>query len=150
MLQKLLILTILIITIIEIINASSEFHRGSLIRKNRAKRYEYLQKLMETTTIMFHENNLNNNINDEENPIQRIKEPPGFTCSDKEDESYHEHQDCKKYWHCLYVGTIFQSALERRCPIGTMFHPIYKKCEISTMVILENYLYEFELVEIKF
>jgi hypothetical protein len=82
--------------------------------------------------------NYNSNEDDADNNsimgANKIKEPPGFTCTDKEDESYHEHLDCRKYWHCLYVGTIFQSALERRCPIGTMFHPIYKKCEISTMV----------------
>ena len=60
-----------------------------------------------------------------------------FSCKYKEDEAYYEHHDCHKYWHCLYVGTIFENALERKCPIGTMFHPIQRTCEISTMVILK-------------
>ena len=66
------------------------------------------------------------------------KKPVKFSCTDKEDEGHYEHTDCKKYWHCLYVGTIFENALERKCPIGTMFHPIERVCEISTMVSLKN------------
>ena len=61
------------------------------------------------------------------------KTPDNF-CIDKEDDGLYEHEDCKKYWHCLYVGTIFQSAVERKCPIGTMFHPLMGQCEISTVV----------------
>jgi hypothetical protein len=57
-----------------------------------------------------------------------------FSCSDKEDDQHYEHLDCKKYWHCLYVGSIFQTALERKCPPGTMFHPISSTCELSTIV----------------
>lgn len=55
-------------------------------------------------------------------------------CADKEDDGHYEHEDCRKYWHCLYVGTIFQSRVERKCPIGTMFHPFLGQCEISTAV----------------
>ena len=95
--------------------------------------YSVFNQLM-TSTFNYNSNDVDDLDNNSAVGIKKIKEPPGFTCTDKEDESYHEHIDCKKYWHCLYVGTIFQSALERRCPIGTMFHPIYKKCEISTMV----------------
>jgi len=68
------------------------------------------------------------------NRISIKKKPSEFSCSNKEDEGHYEHYDCKKYWHCLYVGTIFENALERKCPIGTMFHPIERVCEISTMV----------------
>jgi hypothetical protein len=68
------------------------------------------------------------------NRISIKKKPTEFSCSNKEDEGHYEHYDCKKYWHCLYVGTIFENALERKCPIGTMFHPIERVCEISTMV----------------
>lgn len=57
-----------------------------------------------------------------------------YDCQDKQDDGYYEHEDCHKYWHCLYVGTIFQNALERKCPIGTMFHPLQGECEISTFV----------------
>ena len=60
---------------------------------------------------------------------------PKYFCQGKEDDSQHEHfENCHKYWHCLYVGTIFETALERKCPVGTMFHPILRKCEISTFV----------------
>lgn len=57
-----------------------------------------------------------------------------YSCAGKEDEGHYENADCKKYWQCLYVGTIFETAVERKCPIGTMFHPIERVCEISTMV----------------
>lgn len=57
-----------------------------------------------------------------------------YSCTGKEDEGHYEHSDCKKYWQCLYVGTIFETAVERKCPVGTMFHPIERVCEISTMV----------------
>lgn len=64
------------------------------------------------------------------------KQVPKYSCAGKEDEGHYEHSDCKKYWQCLYVGTIFETAVERKCPIGTMFHPIERVCEISTMVCL--------------
>lgn len=63
------------------------------------------------------------------------KPAPKYSCAGKEDEGHYENQDCKKYWQCLYVGTIFETAVERKCPVGTMFHPIERVCEISTMVI---------------
>jgi len=60
---------------------------------------------------------------------------PKYFCRDKDDEGRYEHaDDCQKYWHCLYVGTIFEIALERKCPVGTMFHPLNHQCEISTRV----------------
>lgn len=66
---------------------------------------------------------------------QATKKPAvKYSCLGKEDEGHYEHPDCKKYWQCLYVGTIFETAVERKCPIGTMFHPIERVCEISTMV----------------
>ena len=66
---------------------------------------------------------------------QATKKPAvKYSCGGKEDEGHYEHPDCKKYWQCLYVGTIFETAVERKCPIGTMFHPIERVCEISTMV----------------
>jgi hypothetical protein len=59
-----------------------------------------------------------------------------FICSDKENDMIYEHTDCHKYWHCLYVGTVFELALERKCPVGTMFHRLSGTCEISTMVTI--------------
>ena len=71
------------------------------------------------------------------------KKAPKYSCADKEDDGHYEHIDCKKYWHCLYVGTIFEYALERKCPIGTMFHPLQRVCEISTVVISEHLFFFF-------
>jgi hypothetical protein len=78
-------------------------------------------------------NNINNNKHIFWLTTSTTKTPDNF-CIDKEDDGLYEHDDCKKYWHCLYVGTIFQSAVERKCPIGTMFHPLMSQCEISTVV----------------
>jgi hypothetical protein len=66
--------------------------------------------------------------------VSTEKTSSSFSCSDKEDDKHYEHEDCKKYWHCLYVGSIFQTALERKCPLGTMFHPLLGTCELSTIV----------------
>ena len=75
---------------------------------------------------------------------QATKKPAvKYSCVGKDDEGHYEHPDCKKYWQCLYVGTIFETAVERKCPIGTMFHPIERVCEISTMV---GFYYSFLLV----
>lgn len=57
-----------------------------------------------------------------------------YSCNNKQDEGHYVHKDCRKYWHCLYVGTVFEEALERKCPVGTMFHPIQRICEMSPMV----------------
>ena len=67
-------------------------------------------------------------------PMVSNRKKSKYSCADKEDDGHYEHVDCKKYWHCLYVGTIFEYALERKCPVGTMFHPIQRVCEISTVV----------------
>jgi hypothetical protein len=66
--------------------------------------------------------------------LTTAKKVTKYSCIDKEDDGLYEHKDCRKYWHCLYVGTIFENALERKCPIGTMFHPFERNCEISTLV----------------
>jgi hypothetical protein len=66
-----------------------------------------------------------------------------FDCTNKTDNGYYVHHDCRKYWHCLYVGTLFELALERKCPIGTMFHPIQGFCEVSnwvsSLIMMINY-----------
>ncbi|CAF0975712.1 unnamed protein product [Brachionus calyciflorus] len=79
-----------------------------------------------------------------ENSERRLppKTSDKFSCSDKLDESYYAHHDCHKYWHCLYVGTVFESALERKCPAGTMFHPIQRNCETSASLTCLNW-YKF-------
>ncbi|RNA31635.1 hypothetical protein BpHYR1_045900 [Brachionus plicatilis] len=67
-----------------------------------------------------------------------------YSCSNRQDEGHYVHKDCRKYWHCLYVGTVFEEALERKCPAGTMFHPIQRTCEMSPMLnclIWYQYIY---------
>ena len=104
----------------------------------------------------FYDFQFNNNNNYNNNNYDLFNQPAGYydnglfpnfvtrdstkraeklDCTDKQDEGHYEHPDCKKYWQCLYVGTIFQNSLERKCPIGTMFHPVQHSCEISTSVI---------------
>lgn len=84
--------------------------------------------------------NIEMNLNDDAEEIIlpiRNKNIPDYSCRNKEDDGYYEHViNCHKYWHCLYVDTIFERAFERKCPIGTMFHPLLRSCEISTMVLL--------------
>ena len=77
----------------------------------------------------YHANGLLNKID-----VDATKKSSKYSCRDKEDEGHYVHVECRKYWHCLYVGTIFEYALERKCPVGTMFHPVERVCEISTMV----------------
>ena len=87
-------------------------------------------------------------LNSEDDDDDRILQPirnkniPDYSCRNKEDDGYYEHEEsCHKYWHCLYVDTIFERAFERKCPIGTMFHPLLRSCEISTMVTFTYYYY---------
>jgi len=46
--------------------------------------------------------------------VDASKKTSKYSCRDKEDEGHYEHEECRKYWHCLYVGTIFEYALERK------------------------------------
>jgi hypothetical protein len=46
--------------------------------------------------------------------VDASKKTAKYSCRDKEDEGHYEHEECRKYWHCLYVGTIFEYALERK------------------------------------
>lgn len=46
--------------------------------------------------------------------VDASKRVSKYSCRDKEDEGHYEHEECRKYWHCLYVGTIFEYALERK------------------------------------
>jgi hypothetical protein len=102
------------------------------------------QQLKPTTGVpkrfVFNENNYMDQISDSVRTFgvkvttEKSTASGSFSCSDKEDDRHYEHEDCKKYWHCLYVGSIFQTALERKCPPGTMFHPLLSTCELSTIV----------------
>jgi hypothetical protein len=56
------------------------------------------------------------NDNNDDDIIQPIKNKniPNYSCRNKEDDGYYEHEEsCHKYWHCLYVDTIFERAFER-------------------------------------
>lgn len=57
----------------------------------------------------YHANGLLNKVD-----VDASKKISKYSCRDKEDEGHYEHVECRKYWHCLYVGTIFEYALERK------------------------------------
>jgi hypothetical protein len=60
-----------------------------------------------------------------------------FDCTGHEDDSYHpiyDADDCRHYWHCIYVNTVYMHAVKRICPAGTEFDPELRKCETSSLV----------------
>lgn len=60
-----------------------------------------------------------------------------FDCTGYEDDSYHavfDADDCRHYWHCLYVDTVYMHAVRRVCPSGTEFDATLKQCETSGQV----------------
>ncbi|CAF1531951.1 unnamed protein product [Rotaria magnacalcarata] len=60
-----------------------------------------------------------------------------FDCTGYEDDSYHpifDADDCRRYWHCIYVDTVYMHAVKRVCPAGTEFDATLKKCETSGQV----------------
>lgn len=60
-----------------------------------------------------------------------------FDCTGYEDDSYHpilDADDCRHYWHCIYVNTVYMHAVRRVCPAGTEFDAHLRQCETSTLV----------------
>ncbi|CAF1449789.1 unnamed protein product [Rotaria magnacalcarata] len=60
-----------------------------------------------------------------------------FDCTGYDDDSFHpiyDTNDCRHYWHCIYVGTSYMRAVKRICPAGTEFDFQLKECEISSLV----------------
>ncbi|CAF1207664.1 unnamed protein product [Rotaria sordida] len=60
-----------------------------------------------------------------------------FDCTGYEDDSVHpvyNTNNCRHYWHCIYVGTNYMRAIKRTCPAGTEFDFQLKECEISSLV----------------
>ncbi len=60
-----------------------------------------------------------------------------FDCTGYEDDSYHpvyDADDCRHYWHCIYVNTVYMHAVKRVCPAGTEFDVALRKCETSSEV----------------
>ncbi|CAF3243697.1 unnamed protein product [Rotaria sp. Silwood2] len=60
-----------------------------------------------------------------------------FDCTGYEDDSFHpiyNTNDCRYYWHCIYVGTKYMRAVKRACPAGTAFDFRLKECELSSSV----------------
>ncbi|CAF0732336.1 unnamed protein product [Adineta steineri] len=60
-----------------------------------------------------------------------------FDCTGYEDDSYHsiyDADDCRHYWHCIYVDTVYMHAVKRVCPAGTEFHATLRQCETSSLV----------------
>jgi hypothetical protein len=60
-----------------------------------------------------------------------------FDCTGYEDDSFHpmhNTDNCRYYWHCIYVNTVYMRAVKRVCPAGTEFDVRLKECEISSLV----------------
>ena len=66
-----------------------------------------------------------------------IRSEDTFDCTGYEDDSFHpiyDADDCRHYWHCIYVDTVYMHAVRRVCPSGTEFDPILRQCETSSLV----------------
>lgn len=64
-----------------------------------------------------------------------------FDCAGYEDDSYHpiyDADDCRHYWHCIYVNTVYMHAVRRVCPAGTEFDVNLRKCETSSLVSIHS------------
>ncbi|CAF1475627.1 unnamed protein product [Adineta ricciae] len=60
-----------------------------------------------------------------------------FDCTGHEDDSLHPMinvEDCRYYWHCIFVDTVYVRAVKRKCPAGTEFDSNLKECEIANSV----------------
>lgn len=63
-----------------------------------------------------------------------------FDCTGYEDDSYHpiyDADDCRHYWHCIYVDSVYMRAVKRACPAGTEFDIRLNECEISSLVSID-------------
>jgi len=78
--------------------------------------------------------------------FRRIYAEDTFDCTGYEDDSFHPMynvNDCRYYWHCIYVDTVYMRAIKRSCPAGTEFDVQLKECEISSLVSIDI-LYSME------
>jgi hypothetical protein len=60
-----------------------------------------------------------------------------FDCTGYEDDSFHpmyNTNDCRYFWHCIYVDTVYMRAIKRICPAGTEFDIRLNQCEVSSLV----------------
>lgn len=60
-----------------------------------------------------------------------------FDCTGYEDDSFHpmyNSNNCRYYWHCIYVDSVYMKAVKRVCPAGTEFDSRLNECEISSLV----------------
>jgi hypothetical protein len=64
-----------------------------------------------------------------------------FDCTGHEDDSFHpvlNANDCRFYWHCIFVDTVYMRAVKRVCPAGTEFDIRLNQCEWSNFVSLKS------------
>ena len=57
-----------------------------------------------------------------------------FDCTGQQDESFHPADDCRFYWHCIFVDTVYMRAVKRVCPAGTKFDIRINECEWANTV----------------
>jgi len=63
-----------------------------------------------------------------------------FDCTGYEDDSFHpiyNTNDCRHYWHCIYVDSVYMRAVKRACPAGTEIDIRLNECEISSLVSID-------------
>ena len=70
-----------------------------------------------------------------------------FDCTGHEDDSIHpisNGEDCRFYWQCIHVDTVYMRAVKRVCPAGTEFDVQMKECEISSVVSIDDVVNEIK------
>ncbi len=70
----------------------------------------------------------------------QISSEDTFDCTGYDEDSFHpmyNRNDCRYYWHCIYVDTNYMRAIKRVCPAGTEFDIRVNECKISTLVCNE-------------
>jgi hypothetical protein len=86
----------------------------SLVISSYSRENSFNQRIKLNTNI--YQNKPTTNDDEDQDIIHPIKNKniPNYSCRNKEDDGYYEHEEsCHKYWHCLYVDTIFERAFER-------------------------------------
>ncbi len=70
--------------------------------------------------------------------IQIYSDENTFDCTGQKDDSFHPMlNDCRFYWHCIFVDTVYMRAVKRVCPAGTKFDIRVNECEWANSVSLE-------------
>ena len=78
----------------------------------------------------------------------RISTEEIFDCTGHEDDSLHpmyNTNDCRSYWHCIYVDTVYMKAFKRICPAGTEFNRQTNQCALSSVININPFIFFIQL-----